>query len=112
MVRAMLRPMGKVTVLTPSVLCRAVRDRRLLEFHYRGHHRVVAAYCHGRTRGRVEVLRAVQLRGSSRSGAFGIGKLWKAAEMHNVHVIDEGFIADDPDYHPDDSAMVWIHCRI
>jgi hypothetical protein len=103
---------SKAPVHTPNVICQAIRDRLLLAFDYGGHHRVVAAYCHGTNRRGVEALRAVQLRGSSSSGGFGFGKLWTVADMRNARTIDETFVADDPDYNPDDSAMRWIHCRI
>jgi hypothetical protein len=29
-----------------------------------------------------------------------------------VRTLDEGFVADDPDYEPNDSAMARVHCRI
>jgi len=32
--------------------------------------------------------------------------------MRLVRTLDERFIADDPDYEANDSAMVRIHCRI
>jgi hypothetical protein len=32
--------------------------------------------------------------------------------MRLVRTLDEGFIPDDPDYEPDDSAMARIHCCI
>jgi hypothetical protein len=95
-----------------GLLCEAIGTRRLLAFTYEGHARVVAPYCHGFTRAGDEVLRAVQLRGSSRSGNFGSGKLWTISKMRLVRTLDEGFAPDDPDYEPNDSAMARIHCRI
>src|ERR1700727_1814727 len=64
-----------------ALLCEAIETRQLLAFNYEGHARVVAPYCHGFTRAGSEVLRAVQLRGSSRSGHFGSGKLWTVSKM-------------------------------
>ncbi len=95
-----------------ALLCEAIRTRKVLAFTYEGHARVVAPYCHGFTRADHEVLRAVQLRGSSRSGHFATGKLWTVSKMRLVRTLDEGFVADDPDYEPNDSAMASIHCRI
>ncbi len=95
-----------------GLLCEAVGTRKLLAFTYEGHARVVAPYCHGFTRLDDEVLRAVQLRGSSRSGHFGRGKLWTVSKMRLVRTLDEGFVPDDPDYEPNDSAMARIHCRV
>lgn len=85
---------------------------KLLAFTYEAHARVVAPYCHGFTRAGDEVLRAVQLRGSSRSGNFGKGKLWTVSKMRLVRILEEAFVADDPDYEPKDSAMARVHCRV
>jgi hypothetical protein len=32
--------------------------------------------------------------------------------MRLVRTLGEGYVPDDPDYDPNDSAMVRIHCRI
>lgn len=95
-----------------SLICEAIRRRFLLEFDYHGLHRVVAPYCHGTSTRGVEVLRAVQIRGSSSSGGFGFGKLWAVAEIVDVRLTIEPFTPDDPDYNRDDRAMVHIHCRL
>jgi hypothetical protein len=95
-----------------ALLCEAISTKRLLAFTYEGHARVVAPYCHGFTRKGAEVLRAVQVRGTSRSGHFGSGKLWTVSKMRLVRTLAEGFVADDPDYEPNDSAMSRVHCRV
>jgi hypothetical protein len=95
-----------------GLLCQAIQERKLLAFTYDGHARVVAPYGHGVTRLGDEVLRAVQVRGSSRSGRFGSGKLWTVAKMRLVRTLDETFVADDPEYEPNDSAMARVHCRV
>jgi hypothetical protein len=93
-------------------ICEAIRSRRVLEFDYRGYHRVVHSYCHGFTSTGAESLRAVQVSGGSRSGALGNGKIWTVGKMKNLHVTAETYDADDPHYNPDDTAMVEIHCRV
>jgi hypothetical protein len=101
--------------MPPSVLgllCEAIATKTVLAFTYEGHPRVVAPYLHGFTRAGDEVLRAVQLRGSSRSGRFASGKLWTVSKMRLVRTLDERFVPDDPDYEPNDSAMARIHCRV
>ncbi len=95
-----------------AILCEAIRKRLLLEFQYHGKPRVVAPYCHGISTRGVEVLRAIQIRGQSSSGGFGVGKLWAVADMVGLRLLDEPFAADDPNYNPDDTAMTRIHCRI
>jgi|SRR5580698_3351188 hypothetical protein len=95
-----------------SIICEAIRACRLIEFDYHGHSRVVAPYCHGFSARGVELLRAVQLGGSSAKGGFGFGKLWTLAEIRNLRATDAPFVADDPNYNPDDTAMQRIHCRV
>ena len=34
------------------------------------------------------------------------------SKMRLVRTLEEGFLPDDPDYDPNDSAMASIHCRI
>jgi hypothetical protein len=94
-----------------DVICAAIRNRELLEFEYDGLHRVVAPYCHGFT-SKGEVLRAIQVRGESRSRGMGFGKLWLVEKMLEVRRTGTPFTADDPHYNPNDSAMATIHCRV
>jgi hypothetical protein len=95
-----------------DIICEAIRRRMLLQFQYHGRSRVVEPYCHGVSTRGVEVLRAIQIRGSSRGGGFGFGKLWVVAEMIDPQITTEAFVPDDPSYNPDDSGMKQIHCRI
>lgn len=95
-----------------SIICEAIRKRLLLEFRYRGLQRVVAPYCHGISTRGVEVLRGVQVRGSSSSGGFGFGKLWAVADITAAQLTNETFAANDPNYNPDDRGMKSIHCRV
>jgi hypothetical protein len=106
-----LAPARESSGASNDTICAAIRDCELLEFDYDGLHRVVAPYCHGFT-GENEVLRAIQVRGESRSGGMGFGKLWRVDKMLNVRGTGEGFVPDDPHYNPDDSAMTRIHCRV
>ena len=101
-----------ITKATTSIICEAIRKRVLLEFQYDGHPRVVVPYCHGISTRDAESLRAVQIRGSSGSGGFGFGKLWTVAKMAHLRLTNEAFVADDPNYNPNDSGMKQIHCRV
>jgi hypothetical protein len=94
-----------------DVICAAIRDCELLELDYDGMRRIVAPYCHGFT-SKGEVLRAIQLRGESRSRGMGFGKLWMVDKMINVRRTGDTFVPDDPHYNPNDSAMTRIHCRV
>jgi hypothetical protein len=106
-------PLGRhFQVQMDARICSAISGRLVLEFDYGDDRRIVHPYCHGLTRARVETLRAVQVGGTSRSQGFGFGKLWTVSKIRGLRVTDEVFVPDDPDYNPDDVAMVEIHCRI
>ena len=94
-----------------DVICEAIRNCELLEFDYDGLHRIVAPYCHGFT-SKNEVLRAVQVRGESRSRGMGFGKLWKVDKILEVRRTGDSFVPDDPRYNPNDTAMTRIHCKV
>jgi len=95
-----------------DIFCEAIRRRVLLEFQYKGHLRVVQPYCYGISTRNADLLRAIQVRGSSSSNQFGIGKLWSIADVLAPRILDEIFTPDDALYNPNDSAMKHIYCRI
>jgi hypothetical protein len=95
-----------------SLVCQAIRERRLLQFQYHGKLRIVAPYCHGLSTRGTEVLRGTQVGGSSGATGPGIGKLWAVADMVDLRILDVPFLPTDPNYNPDDSAMREIHCRV
>lgn len=95
-----------------DTICKAISQRRLLQFNYGGSLRVVAPYCHGISHAENESLRAIQVRGDGSRPKGASGKMWTVTKMSNVTLMDERFEPDDPNYNPDDSAMKIIHCRI
>jgi hypothetical protein len=97
---------------TRSLVEKAIRGRRRLEFRYDGCPRVVEPYCLGLSTTGIVSLRAIQVRGLSASNRFGFGKLWFLPKIEDLKVLDETFIPDDPDYNPNDSAMIEIYRRI
>ena len=92
-----------------AVVCRAIRELRVLEFVYYGKRRVVEPYCHGVTWKGDDSLRAVQIGGQG--PGFGFGKMWTIEKMTDVRLTERRFVPDDPHYNPDDSAMARVHCR-
>lgn len=97
---------------TSRLICEAIAKRTLLEFAYDGHPRIVAPYLHGVGRRNIDLLRAVQVGGSSRSGQLGIGKLWTLTKMVEVRPTGKHFVPNDPAYNPADPAIIKIHCRV
>src|SRR4026209_1977469 len=95
-----------------SAICEAIRKRLLLEFRYGGLPRVVEPYAHGISTRGTEVLRAVQVGGSSNSGGFGYGKLWTVEEITALRITTESSPAAAPNNTPADRGIKSTHCRI
>lgn len=93
-----------------AIVCLAIRELRVLEFVYDGKPRVVEPYCHGVTAKGSDSLRAVQVGGQG--PGFGFGKMWTIEKITDLRLTGRTFVPDDPNYNPDDSAMVHIHCRV
>jgi hypothetical protein len=93
-----------------AIICQAIRERRRLQFNYRGIERVVDPYVHGWDADGHEKLRAIQIRGGG--SKVDSGKLWVVGEMSGVLLLAEKFIANDPKYNPNDAAIPRICCRV
>ena len=95
-------------------ICEAIRLRQILAFDYAGYPRLVEPYCHGTSTAGKQVLRGVQVGGSSQSGGlgFGFGKLWRVAQMKGVRLTGEPFVPNDRHYNPEDQHMKLIHCWV
>ncbi len=95
-------------------ICETIRLHHRLAFVYDGLARVVEPYCHGISTAGLEVLRAIQIAGASRSGRLKVssGKLWLVGKMQEVRSTGQKFVPSDPHYNPDDTAMRVIHCRV
>lgn len=104
--------MKDMSKMRATLICEAIRERRVLEFEYQGKPRVVEPYTHGLSTRGAEVMRAIQIGGESRSGGFRFGKLWYVDEMKNVRLSEKHFEPSDPNYNPNDTGMKAIHCRI
>jgi hypothetical protein len=100
------------SALHASLICEAIRTQSCLTFSYGGFERVVAPYCHGVNGRGVEVLRAIQLSGGTRSGGLGFGKLWLLSQMSDVAILPRQFLTNDPNYNPNDTAMKEVHCHV
>ncbi len=80
-------------------ICDAIRDRRLIQFSYDGHQRVVIPAAYGRhaSTGN-EVLRGYQVRGTSSTRTPPLWDLFLVTNMVGLTVLDETFVNDPPQY--------------
>ncbi len=101
--------MKSLTVL----VCRAVRERRVLAFVYRGGVRRVEPYCHGYAR-REEVLLGRQIGGYTTSGDPQRWRLFHVARTEGLRASEEAFEPAVEEYDRDNPhpAIDEIHCRV
>lgn len=95
-----------------SLVCEAIRRRVLTTFFYDGGPRMVEPYCHGMSSTGKGLVRAYQVEGFSRSGQPVGWKLFETMKMVDVHLTDDHFPGDRPDFNPDDPHMRVVHCRV
>lgn len=95
-----------------QTICRAISERRVVQFEYDGGTRVVEPHCHGVSKTGKEVLRGYQVAGYSDSGNPIGWKLFSVQRMSGVTILDTEFPEDRPDYNPHDSAMTQVHCCV
>jgi hypothetical protein len=95
------------------LLCSAIRNRRVITFHYDGGRRRVEPYCHGASEAGHELLRGYQTAGYSKSGA-GVGwKMFRLDRLSFLTMTDEVFADTRPDYDASrEEKMSTIYCRI
>lgn len=95
-----------------SLICQAIQEQRLIEFHYDGHYRKVEPYCHGQSKKGKDALRGYQVAGGSNSRSVPFWRLFTIAKMSDLVLTDESFTGNRPQYNPNDKALAPIHCNI
>jgi hypothetical protein len=94
-----------------QMICRAIREKRIIELRYHGYSRIVEPYVYGRGRDGGGLLRCYQLSGGSESGERIGWKLLKTAEIFALQLPDLYFISR-PEYRRGDKVMEFIHCQL
>ena len=97
--------------MTHPLICDAIRLKHVIRFEYHGGAREVEPYLYGRSSAGVELLRAFQLRGASRSGETAGWKMFQVADISSVSVTFEPFTARSG-YDPNDTVITFVNCRV
>lgn len=84
-----------------QAICQAIEEMRLLEFTYRGHHRVVEPHTHGIDRKGRESLSAYQVSGTSGSGGVPDWRLFRTSGITFLIFISKEIFRSEK----------WIHER-
>lgn len=95
-----------------AIVCRAIRERRLLVVGYGGVQRVVQPYVYGDDHSGDRLLSAYQLRGDSASGASQGWKTFRMDRVESIALSDEQFRGARSDFQRDDGAFLRIVCQV
>ena len=95
-----------------TLLCDAIRARRLLRFVYEGYERIVEPHAYGINTQNHEMLSCYLVGGWSASKPEAGWRNYLVREMHDVHVLAEPFTAARPGFNPQDDAFRQVYCRL
>ena len=73
-------------------ICSAIKNHQYIDFNYEGHHRKVIPFAVGShaTTGN-QVMRGLQVAGTSSSGKFDFPKLFEVGKISSFRILDEQF---------------------
>jgi predicted DNA-binding transcriptional regulator YafY len=95
-----------------TTVCQAIRERRVVSFHYDGGQRLVEPFCHGISTAGHEVLRGYQTGGYSSSGRLPAWRLFRLDEVSELTITSSIFDGTRPGYNSRDSAMTQVFCCV
>ncbi len=94
-----------------DLLCRAITDKRLVQFKYDGRSRIVEPFCCGISTAGNYILRGFQIRGTDKTKPL-CWRLYELAEMSQLSVTQHSYKGKRADYNPEDTAITKIFCQI
>jgi hypothetical protein len=94
-----------------EMICRAIREQRLLEVQYGGHTRMVAPHVYGIDTSGEEMLSCYQIWGGSEGGEAAGWKSFKVQAIDSLKPTTRRFGAR-PEYRHGDPAMKEIFCQV
>lgn len=97
-----------------TLICEAIKNRRVIEFDYSGEHRIVEPYACGIGKKSAYQLRGFQCGGKSSSPNLG-WRMFLLEEMKGLKVMEKEFSGWNGErrlYNPNDTAFRQFFCRI
>ena len=95
-----------------DILCRAVRERRLLMFAYGDRVRVVEPHLYGTTSGGGRILSAWLRPGYSRSTPDGGWRSFRTDDISSLQLLTEHFAGPRAGFNPGDVRMADVYCAL
>lgn len=95
-----------------DIISEAIDSRRLLEFIYDGHRRVVEPHTFGVSRTGKDTLAAFQVEGTSSRGVVPAWAQFTVDKIEGLKLVDQSFADARPGYTRGDSRMKTIYNQI
>lgn len=94
-----------------DLLCRAITEKRLIQFKYDGRSRIVEPFCFGTNASENFVLLGFQIRGADKTKPL-CWRFYYLAEISQLNITQHGFNGKRADYNPLDTLITRTICRI
>ena len=94
-----------------DLLCRAISEKRIVQFKYDGRSRIVEPFCCGMNSAENYVMRGFQIRGSDKTKPL-CWRIYELAGMSQLSVTNHSFNGKRADYTPADPLVTEIFCSI
>jgi hypothetical protein len=95
-----------------SLICQAINEKRLLDFRYDGHHRVIEPHAYGVNDKGHQILRCYQVGGSSESHKSPYWRIFLVSDIHGLQILSQSFAGARTGYKRNDSAMIRIYAQL
>ena len=95
-----------------TILCQAIKERRVVRFYYDGGVRDVEPHCHGCSKDDNDLLRGYQVGGYSSSGDSIGWKMFRLDRMSGLVTTAATFHGPRPEYDPNDNRMATVYCSL
>lgn len=97
---------------TSDLICEAIRCKKLLQFSYGDHTRVVEPHLFGRDSAGHDVLSAYLVRGYSESRQRPYWRFYLLSNVTSLTMLDERFLGPRKGYNAKDPRMLKVYCRL
>lgn len=94
-----------------KTICKAINEKRILQFSYQGHRRLVEPHTYGIDHLGHKALSAYQVGGTSTSGVLG-WKLFHTDKITSLSVLQDEFYSHRNKYVKCDTRMSTIFCEL
>ena len=95
-----------------SLICDAIRARKLMMYEYGGLIRVVEPHLLGESDAGDALLSGWLRPGFSRSNPDGGWRTWRVDRINSAQILDHQFDGPRPGYNPADGSMRLVYCQL